>query len=276
MKKSDNLQKLTQIVAKLCGPRGCPWDRAQTHKSLKPHLLEETYEVLEAIDDGDTEKFKEELGDLLLQVVMHAEFARKRGKFSLPDVAKTITEKLVRRHPHVFGKKKARNADEAWKNWEQIKAGEAVTLRGKKKPYSHMEGIPKVLPALARADKAQRKAARVGFDWDQVAGAWEKVHEETREIEEIFAKKTGKNGVPSARTKRLFAEELGDLLFATVNVARKLDLHSEELLQAATNKFIRRFQKMENHFQKTGKELSSHSLKELDAAWERAKAEPHK
>jgi len=261
----DSLKKLQKVVAHLMGPRGCPWDRVQTHKSLKPYLLEETYEVLEAIDHGDAEKLKEELGDLLLQVYMHGELARKKRTFTIHDVANNLSAKLTRRHPHVFGGKRVKGAADAWRSWEKIKATETGGGKGKTGSRSHMDGIPKALPALARADKAQRKASRVGFDWDRVAGAWEKVYEEIDEIEEALKKRDKR------KNRMALREELGDLMFAIVNVARKLDFHAEELLQQATDKFIRRFREIERHLGKRGRPLSDYSSTELDLAWERAK-----
>ena len=262
------LHRLIQVVDRLRSPGGCPWDRKQTHASLKPHLIEETYEVIDAIDSGDPEKIKEELGDLLCQVVMHSRFAqeRKKGRFDILDVAHGIADKLVRRHPHVFAGKKVKNAEELLSRWEEIKKQEK-RAKGRV-DESVLSGIPKGLPALARAQEIQARAARVGFDWDQVAGAWEKVFEELAEVHDLL-KPSRKN--PLRRKGARLKEEIGDLLFAITNVCRKMDIKAEEALQESSQKFVCRFEGMEKISRARGKELSSHKPGELDAMWERVK-----
>jgi len=236
----------------------CPWDRVQTFESLKPYLVEEVYEAIQAIDDKNNKKLSEELGDMLLHVVMLANMARG---FSIEDVIETISKKMVRRHPHVFSKIKAKNADEVLARWERIKQAETKTKAARHKGI--LESIPQSLPALYRADKVQRRAARLGFDWDRVAGAWEKVREE---LDEIHALLKAKGKRQKARGKRI-KEEIGDLLFAIVNVARKLDIDAEEALQQANTKFMRRFAKIEKKLQKR-----KMTLAEMDALWDKIKS----
>src|SRR3989339_162854 len=225
MATGQTFEKFISIVQRL--RREFPWDREQTIESLKPYLVEEVYEALQAIDEKDYQKLAGEVGDMLLHVVMLSVFAAETKKFDLDQVIKGISEKMVRRHPHVFARGKAKTKTEVWRKWEKIKSKE-----GNK---TSLESIPRSLPALYRADKVQRRAARVGFDWDQVAGAWEKVHEELNEVHELLDKKTKskKRQVEQKRVK----EEVGDLLFAIVNVARKLNIDSEEALQQANGKF---------------------------------------
>ena len=259
---SKDFEKLVEIVATLQGPKGCPWDRVQTHETLKPYMVEETYEAIEAIDDKNHKKLAEELGDMLLHILMHAEMARRERKFTVHDIIGSISAKMIRRHPHVFSKRKVKTVEEVWKKWEEIKAAET-----KKKGEKHkgiLESIPQSLPALYRADKVQRRAARVGFDWNSVSGAWKKVHEEIDEIQELLKKSKG-------RSKARLKEELGDLLFAIVNVTRKMNIDAEETLQRSTSKFMRRFSQIEHNSRKKGKHLHKMSLKEMDRLWEQAK-----
>ncbi len=259
---SRDFEKLVKIVAKLQGPKGCPWDRAQSHETLKPYMVEETYEALEAIDNKDYKKLAEELGDMLLHILMHAEMAKKDKEFTIRDIINSISAKMIRRHPHVFSKKKAKTVEEVWRKWEEIKAKEV-----KKKGEKHkgiLESIPQSLPALYRADKVQRRAARVGFDWNSVAGAWKKVHEETDEIQELIKK-------PKGKSRAKLKEELGDLLFAIVNVSRKMDIDAEEGLQRSTSKFMRRFKEIELHSKRKGKPLHKMTLKEMDRIWDQVK-----
>jgi MazG family protein len=247
------IERLRQIVERLRAPDGCPWDREQTHESLKPHLLEECYELLDAIDTQDDSELKEELGDLLLQVVMHAQMASEQHRFTLDDVAEVTADKLVNRHPHVFGENRLPNSDAVLKQWDAIKRGE------KHQRKSVLDGVPKNLPALAKAQKVQTKAARVGFDWEEARDVLSKIHEEIREID-------------SASGKEL-EDEIGDLLFAVVNFARKHKLDAEQLLTGATAKFSKRFQAMESLAEDRGLELGKLTLEQLDELWDEVKAE---
>ncbi|MCZ6636323.1 MAG: nucleoside triphosphate pyrophosphohydrolase [bacterium] len=254
----SNFERLVELMSRLRAPDGCPWDQKQTHQTLSPYLIEEAYEVLEAIDRGEDDAFCEELGDLLLQVVFHAQIAREENRFSVDDVAKAIADKLVRRHPHVFGTVQVENADEVVQNWEAIKAKE----KGHKgRDPSVLEGVPRHLPALLRAQRIQEKAARVGFDWDQIDDVAAKVHEEVTEFLEAC----------SANNQQHLQEEFGDLLFSLVNLARFLDLSPEDALAQTIDKFQNRFAYIESKLQKTGKTPQEASLEEMDAYWEEAK-----
>ena len=275
MKKlQKNFIELIKIVRRLRAPKGCPWDRVQTHATLKPYMVEEVYEALEAIDQKDYNKLAEELGDMLLHIVMQAEMGREEDKFTIDDVISSISAKMIRRHPHVFSNKKVKNVEEVWKRWEEIKAKE---VKGKsEKVKSILESVPNALPALYRADKVQRRAARVGFDWNNVAGAWTKVYEELKEIHVLLKKKKNPRLKSRIKAYRDFSrglrseklkEELGDLLFAVVNVARKLDIDAEEALQNATSKFMRRFKEIEKHARKSGGHINKMTLPEMDAVW---------
>jgi MazG family protein len=246
------IERLRQIVERLRAPDGCPWDREQTHQSLKPHLLEECYELLDAIDAQDDGELKEELGDLLLQVVMHAQMASEEQRFTLDDVAEVTADKLVNRHPHVFGENRLPNSDAVLKQWDAIKRWE------KDQRKSALDGIPKNLPALAKAQKVQTKAARVGFDWQEPNEVLAKIHEEIEEID-------------SASGKEL-ADEIGDLFFAVVNFARQHKLDAEQLLAGATAKFSKRFQAMESLAEARGLELSKLTLEQMEALWNEVKA----
>jgi len=252
----NDLYKLVEVMRRLRSVNGCPWDREQTHQSLKPYLLEETYEVLNALDSGDDEHFKEELGDLLLQIVFHTQLAAEEGRFTIDDVAQSIVDKLVRRHPHVFGDVKVGNSEEVLQNWEKIKKGE-----GKK---SVLDGVPEHLPALLKARRVQEKAKRVGFDWDSVDGAFEKLVEEMRELKEVVS--LGKAGGAE--------EEFGDILFSIVNISRFLGIDAEDSLRKTINKFMKRFHAIEERIRKKGdKPLEEYTLEELDALWEEVKNE---
>jgi MazG family protein len=246
------IERLRQIVERLRAPDGCPWDREQTHQSLKPHLLEECYELLDAIDAQDDSELKEELGDLLLQVVMHAQMASEEQRFTLDDVAELTADKLVNRHPHVFGENRLPNSDAVLQQWDAIKRGE------KHQRKSALDGVPKNLPALAKAQKMQTKAARVGFDWQEPNQVLAKIHEEIQEIDLASGKE--------------LADEIGDLLFAVVNFARKHKLDAEQLLAGATAKFSKRFQAMESLAEAGGLELSKLTLEQMDALWNKVKA----
>jgi tetrapyrrole methylase family protein/MazG family protein len=247
------IERLRQIVERLRAPDGCPWDREQTYESLKPHLLEECYELLDAIDTQDDSELKEELGDLLLQVVMHAQMASEQHRFTLDDVAEVTADKLVNRHPHVFGENRLPNSDAVLKQWDAIKQGE------KQQRKSILDGVPKNLPGLAKAQKVQTKAARVGFDWREANEVLAKIDEEIKEI-------------GSASGQEL-ADEIGDLLFAVVNFARKHKLDAEQLLAGATAKFSKRFQAMESLAEERGLEFGKLTLEQLDELWHEVKAE---
>lgn len=251
------LVELAQVMDKLRSPDGCPWDREQDHVSLKPYLLEEAYEVLEAIELGDMHKLAEELGDLLLQIVFHAQVAKEQGNFDLTEPLRQIITKMKRRHPHVFGDVQVESSQQVLRNWEEIKAQE----RGGEEKGSLLDSVPRNMPALMQACKVQAKAARVGFDWDDITGAWAKVTEEKAELE----------GAIAGGDKRKISEELGDLLFAIVNVARFLEVEPESALLSTVMKFRRRFAYIEKQAQASGRELNSYSLQELDCWWEEAK-----
>ena len=248
--------KLCEIVARLRAPDGCPWDREQTHQSLVPGLLEEAYEVADAIRTSDDANLREELGDLLLQVVMHAQIAREEGRFAMEDVSREVADKLVRRHPHVFGESEARDTGAVLRQWDAIKRAEKDSNNA---PY--FNGLTRALPALMFAQKAQSKAARVGFDWSALADVVAKVDEELAETKEAMASQDAK----------AIAGEMGDLLFAVVNLVRKSKLDAETVLAAATEKFIARFHAMESELKATGKELGSLDLAEMDEVWNRVK-----
>jgi tetrapyrrole methylase family protein/MazG family protein len=281
------LDQLVGIMARLRGENGCPWDREQTHESLKPYVIEEAYEVWEAIDDGDEEKLCEELGDLLLQVVFHAQLAAERGAFDLNDVAEVISAKLIRRHPHVFGEVEVEGVSDVLRNWEAIKRGE----RGTQDRKSVLDGVPKHLPALLTAEKLQGKAARTGFAWPSLAGAVEKVWEEARELKAAYARYEAVAGAaappadetaaepeeesPAARAaaaaRSQVEEELGDLLFAVVGVSRFLRVNAEVALRRTIVKFTRRFHRMEEAARAAGRSLSDYDLDGLLALWDQAK-----
>ena len=249
----NGIDKLKQVMEILLSPSGCPWDREQTHRSLTRYLLEETYEVIEAIEEEDMHKLREELGDLLLQVVFHAALAEREGYFNLDDVAGTVAEKMIARHPHVFGNASLSTSEEVMDNWEGFKRKE-----GKK---SVLEGIPRILPALLRAYKLQEKARRVGFDWPTVAGALDKLREE---IEEFAA-------FEEVGDDKKREEEMGDILFAVVNVARMKGIEPEQALQKANDKFVRRFRYIEESIRAKGLEVGEVGLEEMDRLWEEAK-----
>ncbi len=257
------LEQLCEIIAKLRGPGGCPWDREQTHASLRGALLEEAYEVVAAIDEGDDENLREELGDLLLQSIFHSQIAHEAGRFTFDDVARGISEKLLRRHPHVFGAESAADSAEVLLRWDEIKRAEKAKAAPKNAdaPASALDGISGGMPSLVHAEKVQKKAAKVGFDWDTAAPVLEKVREEIAEIEGAM-----KNGDASA-----IEDEVGDLLFSIVNLARKLDIDAEVALRRATEKFAARFRKLEEVVAAQGQNLSAMTLAEMDAVWEQVK-----
>jgi len=246
--------RLVEIMATLRSENGCPWDRAQNHKSLRQHLLEEAYEVIETIDEEHYEKLPDELGDLLLQVIFHAQMASEEGLFNIETVLQSIINKLIRRHPHVFGEKVVETAEEQIILWEQIK----INNEGKK---SAIDGVPKQLPALIRSYRVQNKAAAVGFDWEKIEPVWEKVSEEINELQNAIT--TGE--------KEKVEDELGDLLFTIVNLSRFLKINPEDALRKTINKFDGRFRKVEEDFKNRGQSLSKVSLEEMDAVWEKIK-----
>ena len=255
MADSSALQNLCNIVARLRAPGGCPWDREQTHESLLPALIEEAYEVAEAARAKDDAHLREELGDLLLVVVMHAEIARESRRFDIGEVIRDVSDKLVRRHPHVFGTSDACDSGAVLKQWEAIK-------REEKKADSHyLASLPKALPALMRAQKAQSKAARVNFDWTDVRDVVAKVDEEINETKEAIASKD----------RARIEEEIGDTLLAVVNLARKCKIDAESALQRATDKFVTRFNRLEDEMRRRGKKLGDVDLGEMDAIWEQIK-----
>ena len=250
--KLDQLATLVDIIARLRAPDGCPWDRKQTHASLRENLLEECYEVLEALDEGDPEKLCDELGDLLMQVVLHAQIAAEAGEFELGDVARGINAKLVHRHPHIFGLKKVKDADEVAHNWELLKGEE----RGA--DTSILESVPRQMPALGYSQEVQRRVAQLGFDWEDVEGVIDKLVEEVRELKQ-------------ADSDEQKAAEFGDLLFTLVNVARRQGVDTEAALREANRRFYKRFTYMEDACRQRGLNFSKLSFDEQNALWEEAK-----
>lgn len=250
---------LKEVIATLRGPNGCPWDRKQTHQSLKKYLLEETYELLEAIDEDDIDHMIEELGDVLLQVMLHAQIGEDDGYFSIRDVIETITEKMIRRHPHVFANQSVTSTDELKKTWDEIKKQEKNTTEKR----SLLSSVPKGLPSLMEAVRIQKKAAEVGFDWDDVAPMWTKLEEEVSE----FQQEAKNEDIEKMKA------EFGDVLFVLANVARHYDIDPEEALRMTNAKFKRRFQYMEEKAQRLGKPLTAMTLQQLDELWEEAKQE---
>jgi len=262
-------EKLAAVQARLRAPDGCPWDREQTHTTLRTYLIEEAYEVLEALESGDDAKFAEEMGDLLLQIVFHSQIAKEEGRFSVSDVIREVHDKMVRRHPHVFGEKRAKDAAEVLKNWEQIKKEERAA-GGKKngggskqegKTDSLLDGVSRALPAALEGFQLTRRAARIGFDWENVEGVFDKMSEEAGELRQALIAKDGK------RTE----EEMGDLLFAAVNLARYLHVDPEIALKKANAKFSMRFRQMEELAAKIGKALADVSREQMEEFWESAK-----
>ena len=256
---SEAVERLLGIMARLRGPGGCPWDREQTLRTLRPYVLEETYEVLEAIDGGDVREHCEELGDLLLQIVFQAQLAQEVGSFDFADVATAISEKLVSRHPHVFGNTEVKDAEGVLKQWAALKREEK---RRKGGGESVLEGVPREMPALARADRLTEKASRIGFDWPDPGGAREKLAEEIRELDEAIA-----GGDPAA-----LEHEIGDALFALANLSRKLGIPPEEALRGAVSRFVSRFGHIERELARRGVPHGEASLEEMEALWNEAKA----
>jgi len=258
MAAADAFAELVQIMERLRAPGGCPWDREQTRTSIKPYVIEEAYEVAEAIENNDLDELRIELGDLLLQVVFHAELAREEGLFTIEDVVRGISEKMIRRHPHVFSDTEVKDADEVLRNWARIKAEE----RKGGGDASIVAGVPRALPALARAHRLSEKASRVGFDWPQADAVLTKVHEELHELQGAM-----QTGDPA----RIEAE-LGDLLFAVTSLGRHLDVHAEDALQRASDRFIRRFHYIEQRLAERRDDIHATSTDELNRLWEDAKA----
>lgn len=254
-KEKYNFNDLLRIMEILRAPDGCMWDREQDHQSIRRNFIEETYEVCEAIDEQDPEHLKEELGDVLLQVVFHTEMEKEKGVFDIGDVADGICKKLIYRHPHIFGTVEVGSSEEILRNWDELKRKE----KHQETDTSALESVAKSLPGLIRAEKLQKKAAKVGFDWENAQGALEKVEEELDEVKQAVAG----DGDPE--------EELGDLLFAAVNVARHLKVDPERAMEKTCNKFVRRFAEMERQARQENKVLSDLSLTELDTLWNRSK-----
>ena len=251
-KKLNQFATLVEIIARLRAPDGCPWDRKQTHASLRENLLEECYEVLDALDEGDSEKLCDELGDLLMQIVLHAQIAAEAGEFELGDVMKSINAKLIHRHPHIFGLKKVKDADEVAHNWELLKREE------RESGTSILASVPRQMPALGYSQEVQRRVAQLGFDWEDVDGVIDKLVEEVKEFKK-------------AKSEERKAEEFGDLLFTLVNVARRQGVDNESALREANKRFYKRFNYMEEVCRKRGVNLGDLSFAEQNRLWEEAK-----
>jgi len=254
-----DFQKLLNIMEKLRGDKGCPWDKEQTRESLKPFILEEAYELIEAIESGDPEKMKEELGDLLFQIVFQCQVAKERREFEISDVIEKITKKMITRHPHVFGEAECRTSAEVIVQWEEQKK-----LEGKRRE-SILEGVPEALPSLLRAHRLQNRAASVGFDWDKVGDALKKLDEEVKEFKKAL----------ETKEKNEIGEELGDILFMLVNVSRFIGVNPEDALRKTIAKFISRFRYIEMKAADNGRKLSDMTLSEMDKLWEEAKEKGH-
>lgn len=251
-KKFDELVKIMEILR---SEKGCPWDRVQTHDTLKRYLLEETYELIEAIENKEPESIKEELGDLLLQIVFHSQIAKEEGNFDVEDVIQTIIQKMIGRHPHVFGEAEFKTPEEVLNQWDDRKREEG------KLHESILDGVPKALPALLKAYKIQSRVAKVGFDWDNIGGVIDKIKEELGEVEEAI----------NSGEKDKIEEEIGDLLFSIVNLARFLKIDPETALRKTNRKFEKRFRKLENLAKNKGKTLKDMTLKEMDNLWDEIK-----
>jgi tetrapyrrole methylase family protein/MazG family protein len=254
-----HFQELLNIMEKLRGDGGCPWDKEQTRESLKPFILEEAYELIEAIESGDPEKMKEELGDLLFQIVFQCQVAKERKEFEISDVIEKITKKMITRHPHVFGEAEYRTSAEVIVQWEEQKK-----LEGKRRE-SILEGVPEALPSLLRAHRLQNRAASVGFDWDKVGDALKKLDEELKEFKKAL----------ETKEKNEIGEELGDILFMLVNVSRFIGVNPEDALRKTIAKFISRFRYIEMKAADNGRKLSDMTLSEMDKLWEEAKEKGH-
>lgn len=249
--------ELLETVSTLRSPNGCPWDRKQTHESLKKYAIEETYELVESIESGDPQKLKDELGDVMLQVLLHAQMAKENDQFDIADVCQNLREKLQRRHPHVFSDVEVNGVDDVLTNWEKIKRSEP----GYDDRVSILDGVPASLPALMRAAKLSKKAARTGFDWPNVYAIIDKLKEEIQELEEAI----------ESGSQELVQDEIGDLLFTVVNIARFQGIDPEESLRRMLDRFIERFSKIEEHARETGRNISDMTLAEMDEVWDAAK-----
>ena len=288
----ERFEQAVSIMARLRGPGGCPWDREQTFDSIKPYTVEETYEVLEAIDNRDWDELPSELGDLLLQVLFYAQMAKDQGTFSIDDVLDRLSHKLVDRHPHVFGNVKAETSSEVLRNWEALKAEEkkkrfgASGGKSDERAESVLDGISAAMPALLEAHKLSSRAARVGFDWPNIQGLFETLREETEELQEQLKEFPAPGPQPHGRgvagagrpqisedLRERLEGEVGDLFFVLVNIARYLSLDSESALKKTNRKFKRRFQLMEEQLRASGRSPQDASMKELEALWQRAKAQ---
>lgn len=256
-KDSYDINDLIKLVAVLRAPGGCPWDIKQTHESIKKNFIEETYEVVEAINKKDAESLKEELGDVLLQVALHCEMEKETGAFDFNDVANDICQKLIIRHPHVFGDVSATDEKEALSRWDAVK----LKTKGMKTQSEAMLKVPREFPALMRAQKIQQKAAKAGFDWDNISGAFEKLYEEINELKSAIA--DYKNAA--------IEEEFGDVLFSCVNIARFIDIDSEQALTAATDKFLERYLIVEKLAQEKNMDMKTATIEQLDVLWNKAK-----
>ena len=253
----NSLSKLIEITDTLMGEDGCPWDKVQTRESLKPYLIEETYEVLDALDANDPEKIKDELGDLLYQILFHSKIASLKGEFNFRDVINNLSEKMVRRHPHVFKEGELNTPDQVVKQWEEIKRNEKNQANQK----SILDNIPKNLPSLLRAQKLQKKAAKEGFDWDQINDVFDKLDEEIAEFKEAVLKKKSAD----------IQNEIGDIIFVITNIAKFYKIDAEEALRSTNNKFIKRFQYIEQKIEAKGKTLKDSNLEEMERYWQEAK-----
>ncbi|MBI1818206.1 MAG: nucleoside triphosphate pyrophosphohydrolase [Deltaproteobacteria bacterium] len=257
MSAADGFTKLVEIMARLRAPGGCPWDREQTHDSIKPYLIEEAYEVIEAIDAHDDGELCTELGDVLLQIVFHAEMASARGAFAIDDVVRSICDKMIRRHPHVFADTQVKDAAEVLRNWSKIKAEE----RRDHADQSAIAGVPRAMPALLRAQRLSEKASRVGFDWSHPEHVLDKLQEELNELRAAF----------HLGDKEAVEAELGDLIAAAANFGRHLDLNAEDALTKASDRFSRRFRYIEERLSEAGKDIRDTALPEQEALWQEAK-----
>jgi MazG family protein len=258
----DWFEKLVALQARLRAPNGCPWDREQTHATLRTYLLEEAYEVLEALEGRDDAKLADEMGDLLLQIVFHSQIAAEQGRFTVSEVVQSVHDKLVRRHPHVFGKTRARDARDVLKNWEQLKAEERKTeKKGRSTAESLLDGVPKNAPAALEAFQLTRRAARIGFDWENAGGILEKWREEAAELQRAL----------EAKDPARVEEEIGDLLFVAVNLARFLQVDPEIALKKANRKFSTRFRAMEALARAKGQSLAALPREEMERLWEESK-----
>lgn len=267
--------EFVETIAALRAPGGCPWDREQTHKSIAPNMIEEAYEAVEAIEEDDTVHLREELGDVLLQVVLQSQIAADAGEFTIDDVCRDVNAKIVRRHPHVFGDAKAGSSEEVLAVWDKIKAGEKGAADGDGlAPKRRLGGVPKGLPALTQAQKLSRKAAAAGFDWEGVDDVWAKVEEEESELKEAYAAflLAPKEGEAHAAAKADVLNEMGDVLFSLVNVARKMGVSAEEALRATCSKFRRRWEYMEDAAEAAGTPLEELSQAQQERLWNQAKA----